>query len=436
MRTIKKDHNCGSRDGTFPPGMHRAAGLVWKFRRGGQRFFFRFGLIFLLEMTFLSVWTVSTVSTVSTARMANAREVLPVIRHPLTLTRRTVPYKTLLEAEIQEAVALEQAAIFRGGRQVWVKYPGQPPRPLSDLVRLPGGFDWFRRLCPTEHGVAIAVSRYSETQRKKDLAASRGSYVEGPIPAGMLVLSWVKGELRATMISRFKAENQPNPDILKQAAVSPETRKEYFTAHNPPIVIPDVQGCQWDQGRLLTSGYGQLTRLNLEKRSASLMLWDGEAPMNREALLVNGKALWFAEDHGGLVSGCLIRREGVTRREYCLLNLPNAEVAPNTILTHRGRLMTASLAGVVEIDEANGRYIHYPLHEDPKQMRVYSLQSVADTLWGIREDGWVAIHLPAREAVLYQLRSRTHSNNVFALLPFEGQWFVATDEALYQVEMP
>ncbi|MDH5751794.1 MAG: hypothetical protein OEZ59_05190 [Deltaproteobacteria bacterium] len=361
-----------------------------------------------------------------------AREVVldyAVVRTPLRMQSIELPGEKLSAARVVQSVALPGAVIFRGEREVWVRREDGELKPLRSLVDLPQAFNYYTALCPLGKKVAVNVANYTPEQERKDREAPRGAYREGPREAGLLVISFQP--LLVEYIPRFTVSPKPHSRDIPGLK-----NPEGGFYKRPDRIKPNVQDCAWDGKRLITSGYGQLLSLDLKSQTATLLALDIEYPYNRDALFLDGPDIWYSEDHGGIISGCLVRLRKDARKNFCLLNLDNAETVPDTILRHQGRMLTSSLAGVVEIDEKHERYIHYTIGEEPLRMRVYNISLHGGELWGEREDGWVRLDLDGARGELYRMAGAGRSNNVFSLLPLEGGWFVSTDEGVFLVRRP
>lgn len=338
---------------------------------------------------------------------------------PLAVERKTVRHKKAIPGFVRKIIVAREYAAFVSDRTVWIKFHKKKPVPLSKLVSLPPGFDWYETACAVGEQLLISVGNYSEQQRLQDLETGRGGYVEGPRPVGMLIASFHPAE--AALISLVNVEKQPSA-AAKESAV-------------PEAIRPKFQSCFSNGKDLYLGEYGSLARLDLESMTAELLEFDAELMINRVSIWKEGGTLWYAADEGG-AGGSWIEKLDVSGpaakkiSNYTLLN--EGMTLPDSILRFKGRLLASSLAGVVEIDEANKMFIQYRLTNDPKTMRVYKLSVIGDQLWGLREDGWVRFDLDKKKAVHYRLEG-DGSNNIQSLGYFDGEWFVGTDREVVRI---
>lgn len=343
---------------------------------------------------------------------------LPTREVPLTVTHRVVSYEPVLRKPIRDIAQTQRFIAFSDHRDLWILQPGQPLSRLADRLHLPDGFDWYGTLCAAGDKLAASVGAYPEEQRRRELETPRGAYRGGPQPVGVLVFT----ENEARLVQEFPVDS-----------VDPRVRLP-FGEPPPRQIRPWIQSCHWDGTALIVGAYGLLARLDLRSDSARLLDLDAELEFNRKAILAEKDALWVSLDEGGASGGCVEKLRGKEASRYCLLGYNNSELDPDAILKHQARLLTSSLAGIVEIDERAGAYVHYQLNSDRSQMRVFELAVIQDQLWAIREDGFVRFNLPFRAATHFRLEGEEISNDIHGLTYFNGIWYVATEDMLVAVK--
>lgn len=347
--------------------------------------------------------------------IAYTQEEFSIVEVPLQVTRRQVQTKTLLPFPINQIVGTQKFAAFVSHRKVWIIRPGKGTAPLSDIEPLPEGFDWYQTACTTGNTLVVGVSNYSEEQRKRDQTQRRGGFVAGPKPAGIIIVEF--DPLKIEFIPKFKVVARP--PLPEGYAASKE-------------ITPDVRSCLWDNNRLYVGGYGNLISLNLDSKTAEIIEDDlDEEGATRTSIWKERKTIWYTADEGGLSGTWITRIEDGKSENYRLLNY--YLTVPDSILRYKNRLLTSSLAGVVEIDETKKTFIHYKLTEDEKKMHVYNLSAIKNRLWGVREDGFVKFDLEKKSATHFQLQGSNVSNNIDSIGYFGGRWYIGTDKELVQV---
>ena len=355
-----------------------------------------------------------------------ANDEFKVVEVPLLVTRQYVLFKTFLPSPIRFIVTAREFAAFVSNREVWIKTRGRDLVELSKVVTLPKGFDWYQSASLAGDKLVLGVGNYTEDRRQKDMKASRGEYVEGPREAGILIVQL--NPLKATFVPEFKVVVKPVLPPLPPG--TPVEAQGMFLA--PDLLTPSVQSFLWDGKDLYVGGYGQLAKLNLDKKTAEILEYDVGLTVNRTSLWKEGGVLWYTADEGGLDGAWIERIERGRATRYRLLNY--YLTVPDAILRYENRLLASSLAGVVEIDEGKKIFTHYKLTEDKTKMRVYKLSAIEGGLWGLREDGWVKFDLPKKSAIHFQLKGSNVSNNIYAIGYFEGQWFIATEQELVRLD--
>lgn len=348
-----------------------------------------------------------------------AEEKFNIQEVPLSVEHKSVRFKKLIPEFVQKIIATRQYAAFVSNRNVQVKFHSRKPVPLSKLVDLPRGFDWYDTACAAGDKLLVSVGNYSEEQRQKDLRTDRGGYVEGPRPVGMLVVEF--DPPAASLITLMNASG---------------TSANSKGSSQPEAIRPRFQSC-FSYGKDVYMGaYGYLARMNLESMTVQLLEFDDELMINRVSIWKEGTTLWYAADEGGAGGSWLTKLEvsnSTAKRisDYTLMN--DGMTLPDKILAFKGRLLASSLAGVVEIDEENRMFIQYQLTRDPKTMRVSRLSVINNQLWGVREDGWVQFDLDKKTAVHYRLKGKV-SNNIQSVGYFDGEWFVGTDKEVVMIK--
>jgi hypothetical protein len=281
-----------------------------------------------------------------------------------------------------------------------------------DNLFLPEECDWFETAYPAGRNIVLGVNSYREQQRKADSATERGGFRAGPQPIGMLIIK--PNPIRVQLVKHFNLIN-----------------KEY---EGDILNVGYLQSSYWDGTKLLIGTYGYLADADLESETADLIEED-EVPINRLAVLKDNSATWIVTDEGGAAGGCIEKHDHNIVRRYFPINLNNAIIHTDAIIKYKNKILTSSLAGVVEIDERNHKYVHYQLTDNPLTMRVYNITIIDDSLWGLREDGWINIDIENKSAMLYQFSDKSISNNIFGIVKFEGLWYIATENALVIAKM-
>lgn len=188
-----------------------------------------------------------------------------------------------------------------------------------------------------------------------------------------------------------------------------------------------MQSCVWDGRRLYVGDYGALARVDLDAGSVELLEED-ELGVNRMSLVKDGSDLWYAAfADWPSVERCTPR--GGT--SFSLLNQEMLE--PDMLLSHRGRLLASSPAGIVEIDEPKRSFVQYRLLDDPEALGIYGLTLQDRKLLGARDDGWVELDLRGRRATHYRLDGPGADNRVLAIGWFDGDWYLGTGSGLVRV---
>lgn len=129
-----------------------------------------------------------------------------------------------------------------------------------------------------------------------------------------------------------------------------------------------------------------------------------------------------------------IRKLDRNGKSKIFIILNDGYVSADSIVRYGGRLLTSSLAGLVEIDEKKNAYIHYQLTKDKKTMAIYKLNIINKELWAVRDDGWVRFDLDHKLATLFRLGGEKASNNIRSMGCFEGNWYVGTDKELVMLQ--
>lgn len=350
----------------------------------------------LIFLGFVSVISVKSYS----------QQELPIQEISISVETTLVKHALVLPERIEYLAATDSMALFASNRSVWIKKIGKSIVRMDNLF-LPEECDWFQTAGSAGRNIILGVAGYKEEQRKKDLNTARGGFKAGPYPIGLILVQ--PDPLRVKLIKHFILLDQ---DYL------------YDT-----LQIGYLESSYWDGNKLLIGTYGYLAEVDLENETASL-IEDDEFPINRIALLKENSAIWEVKDEGGAGGGWIEKHVRDNVLKYYPLNLNSAVIYADAIIRYKNKILTSSLAGVVEIDEVNNRYIHYQLTTNPLTMRVYKLKTIDDCLWGLREDGWVKIDIEKNSAILYQFIDKTISNNIYGVIKFEEVWYVATENAL------
>lgn len=348
---------------------------------------------------------------------------------PLTVARKSVKFDVFLEFPTPDIVFRENYAAFFTARKAWIKLKGKKLIPLEKFVKLPKGFNWHEGAFAGDD-LIISVADYTEKQLKKDMATSRGGFVAGPDPVGILVVEI--DPPGAKLIKSFKVDEKSRIGSDKS-----NFREDYKDIPEdmlaPKEITPVVQSF-WQEGKYLYAGnYGSLLKLNINEETAEIIELD-EMLINRVGLWKEGKTLWYLADEGGMDGAWIEKLEGKKSWSFRLLN--EAYIYPDRILRYDGRLLTSSGAGVVEVDEADKTYIHYQFGKDKKKMGVFKLGVINGALWGVRDDGWVRFNLKNKSATHYRLEGKGVSNSVQSVALFDGKWYIATDKQVVVLKSP
>ena len=361
---------------------------------------------------------------VVTISIAYASDNDPAIKEiDLKVDTRYVTHSVVLAEPVVKSAATRNYAVFASNRSIWLTEDGKK----FSTVEITEDYKddiWLGDLCVAGDRVVIAVSLYPEDQRQKELASALGAFRRGPQALGVLIFDGST----TRMISKFKvsgASRQVHDDYKAMSA-----DRKYSL---PETVVPYIQSCHWDGKHLWIGDYGRLVKIDLEKDTAFLVENDMEMEFNRSAMMVNGNELWLLKDEGGAGGGCIDHIVSGKGREYCILGLNNNVVHVDAIINYKGRVLTSSLAGVVEIDVKKNRYAHYKLSPDKAKMRVYLIRQLDQQLWGLLEDGWISFDLQKNSAVKYRLAGKVISNDIYVLQRYKGELFISNGDALMTV---
>lgn len=335
----------------------------------------------------------------------------------LAVEHRQVASEVLLPEEILEIVSGPRFAAFRSDRGVWIKLKDQPLRPLSKLVELPQGFDWYELLCVAGDQLVIALSQYPEERRRAEDESAIGEFRTGPHAVGYLVVDF--HPLRSTFLDRLKITSRPRPEEgSEEDGASPDTL--------PSETTLGMQSCYWDGKSLYIGDFGSLARVDLKARTVDLLEEDGE--VNRMSIFKEGDAIWYAAFFDSPWVEKWEARESRQKR----FELLNDYVEADVVLKHEGRLLTSSNAGLVEIDEAKRTYIHYRSTKKREDGYLFGLTPLDGRLWAMRDDGWVELQIAKKRAVYHHLQGQTGTINAIGV--FEGVWYVATSTNLVRLK--
>jgi hypothetical protein len=332
----------------------------------------------------------------------------------VTLSTTAVPaqFEHVLSSRVSQIITAQRFAVLSSSRSAWVMRPGGKPVPLGKFAALPSGFDWYERGCAVGSRIVIGVGNYSKQQEQDEESKSRGDFVMGPEPFGVLVVNLDPPKI--TLVTKFRVVSQ-------SSAINAEAV--------PKFVNPGFESCLWTGNELYVGDFGHLFRLDLSNKTADVIESD-EMQMNRTSLWKDPDALWYTGDSGA--EGTWVSElKGDTERDYTPLNYYLS--MPDSILRFNGRLLISSLAGVTEIDTKNRKYYHYKLTNDKSKMAVFGLCAINGELWGTTDHGWVKFDLGRKAATIFRLEGPATSNKIEALGFFDGSWFVGTDKQLARI---
>jgi hypothetical protein len=347
-----------------------------------------------------------------------AHEAFEIEEVPLSVTHVDVKWESVLQAGIRRAVSTPGFAVFTDGRDAWIKRSGRDLVPLAEEYELPKGFDYYGRLGVAGEKVVASVGWYPEERLDSDKAAPGGGYRAGPDPMGLLV------------ISPSNAEYVPYVEVTSAAYVPDSTDKSPV----PDTLLPSFQSCFWTGSRLLIGAYGYLASIDLFAKTAELIDFDGMSEINRMAIFKDGDAYWVSCHEGGAVGAWITKLAGSRFDRFCLLEFCNGDLYPDTYLRYKGKLLTSSMAGIVEIDEKNKKYVHYQLSDNRWYMASYDARIIDGELWAEKEDGLVRFDLDENAATIYHLAELDQDQYMYAAVYFDDAWYLAVSDELVVIK--
>lgn len=381
-------------------------------------------------ISFATILSVSMPSLLLHPAVAASGEYYEVQDAPLNVSYKKVQYKPVLPVGIRQIVAGSRFAAFSSNRELWIKTSGTNLSPLSKLVPLPVGFDWYQNLCLAGDTLVVSVALYPEEQRQKELATSRGGYRGGPKPVGLLVVNL--DPPRVTLTKELQ--------VTQQRPISKWLRNVPLEMKSTPDGIKaSMESCHWDGKRLIIGmKYGELAEIDLQRNTVKLLGVDSVQGVSVLAILTEEEGLRVSVSEGGMSGSWIdsIWSEPTGERDmisYRLLQEPDANV--DSLVRFKNRLLASSEMGIVQIDEMKRSFTHFRIGIDKSEMPVFGLKAINGMLWGARRDGVVRTNLETRMATVYQLDGNNISNEVKAAAFFDKQWYVATKQQLVTVSI-
>lgn len=327
---------------------------------------------------------------------------------PLQAKRQTVRHHMAI-APVAKAqiIAGKGFVAFVGPRAVWVKIGKSPATPLQQHIKLPDDVDYFQAAV-ADDALRISVASYPQTQQAKESKLSPAAFIRGPQDKGVVTIRFAPASIEHT--PNWPVSSAPPGLDLAEPELQRYEGNIHAWFRTPQALYAAADGAI----------------LRFDKKGQAAYLWAEEMYTGFDALFVEGQDIWVSAQNENVNAIWRLRGSDI---ETFDLGHPQEWLYTNTILRWRQKLLTASLAGLVQIDESRCRYVHFTTSKDKTQRRIYGLVELGGELWAAREDGYIRFDLAKRQATIFSLRGV--SNNAFAIGSYRGGLLVSTDEKVW-----
>lgn len=348
---------------------------------------------------------------------ANGEKLSDIPAIAIQVSTKPVDLTRLSDFGAHEVVANKNIALINDGRSIWLFRGNNNRLEKKSFAYLPREANWYGPVCVMGDTFVFAVQNYPEEQLEKESIAPRGSFIEGPITSGFVLLRPAKTDRylqSLTVASRPPQEFNPNPD---------DTGSQLFS--------DKVQSCAWDGTSLFLGSYGSVGKVNFDTGTIDLIEEDYEETLNRLPLFVEKQTLWFGLDEGGLGGTSLAMRpfQGKTKDFF----IANGEdiVSFSALTRHEGRLIAGTSHGLFQLDERSGLFQRLDFGEKYSGSRVTALVSHKGSLWAFIGGMWLCIDLKKQMAVRYVNLTPIELTTG---IPFNGIWLLAGPTGVWKLQ--
>ena len=337
--------------------------------------------------------------------------------YPLQLRSKTISPQLVSETVISRTAQTKDFIIFMGSRDILIKRKNEAIKPLFIHQDLRKKFDNYNDLCASDDSVIVGVSFYPEDRKQKNHESS-GSYSVGPDNVGILVIN----NAGVSLLQEFT--------VISPRLSEKEMENMPIWYSNPPDKTTlGMQDCFWNKDHFLVGEYGSLSKVDINRKTVYFLEYDQGMEANRTALTVYKDKIFVIRDAGGMASGSMYVYQQDPHKFDQIINivgLSNLDLKVSSLFTYNDQLFSSSYFGIIGIDLVNKVFHQY------KGLLVYDAKVINNYIYGARNHGFVRINIDYKTATHFLL-SGAVSNNIYDVSFFHDTWYIANEDALFEI---